>query len=31
MPRGKEFTEDILETFKNVEFLLNGMINDRGF
>ena len=30
MPRGKEFTEDILDTFKNVEFLLNGMINDRG-
>jgi uncharacterized protein (UPF0147 family) len=30
LPRGKEFTDDILETFKNVEFLLNGMCNDRG-
>ncbi len=30
MPRGPEFTEDILDTFSKVDYLLNGMINDRG-
>ena len=30
MPRGPEFTEDILDAFSKVDYLLNGMINDRG-
>ncbi|MFX0012572.1 MAG: UPF0147 family protein [Candidatus Hermodarchaeota archaeon] len=30
MPRGKEFTEEILDAFQKVELLLNGMIKDRG-
>ncbi|NHJ24129.1 MAG: hypothetical protein EAX89_06115 [Candidatus Lokiarchaeota archaeon] len=30
MSRGKEFTDEILETFQKVEYLLNGMMNDRG-
>jgi uncharacterized protein (UPF0147 family) len=30
LPRGKEFTSEILDTFQKIEFLLNGMINDRG-
>jgi len=30
MPRGAEFTEEILDTFSKVDYLLNGMINDRG-
>ncbi len=30
MTRGPEFTEDILDTFSKVDYLLNGMINDRG-
>ena len=30
MPRGPEFTEEILTVFSNVDNLLNGMINDRG-
>jgi hypothetical protein len=30
MPRGTEFTEEILDTFSKVDYLLNGMINDRG-
>jgi uncharacterized protein (UPF0147 family) len=30
LSRGKEFTDEILETFQKVEYLLNGMINDRG-
>ena len=30
MPRGAEFTEEILDVFSNVDNLLNGMINDRG-
>ena len=29
MPRGKEFTEEILKAFQNVQILLEGMINDR--
>ncbi|MBY8988258.1 MAG: UPF0147 family protein [Candidatus Lokiarchaeota archaeon] len=30
MPRGPEFTEEILDVFSKVDYLLNGMINDRG-
>ena len=30
MSRGPEFTEEILDTFSKVDYLLNGMINDRG-
>ena len=30
MPRGNEFTEEILDTFEKVDYLLNGMIQDRG-
>ena len=30
MPRGNEFTEEILDTFEKVDYLLNGMIKDRG-
>ena len=30
MPRGPEFTEEILDAFSKVDYLLNGMINDRG-
>jgi len=30
MPRGEEFTEEILDAFSKVDYLLNGMINDRG-
>jgi len=30
LSRGKEFTDEILETFQKVEYLLNGMMNDRG-
>ena len=30
MSRGPEFTEAILDTFSKVDYLLNGMINDRG-
>ena len=30
MPWGPEFTDDILDTFSKVDYLLNGMINDRG-
>ena len=30
MPRGPEFTEAILDAFSKVDYLLNGMINDRG-
>ncbi len=30
MPRGPEFNEEVLDTFSKVDFLLNGMINDRG-
>jgi len=30
MPRGAEFTEEILDAFSKVDYLLNGMINDRG-
>ena len=30
MPRGDEFTEEILDAFSKVDYLLNGMINDRG-
>lgn len=29
MSREKEFTEDIIDTFRKVETLLNGMMNDR--
>jgi len=29
MPRGNEFTEDILDLFSKVEQLLTGMISDR--
>lgn len=29
MPRGKEFTEEILQEFENVEILLQGMMKDR--
>ncbi|MHA1234425.1 MAG: UPF0147 family protein [Promethearchaeota archaeon] len=30
MPRGPEFTEDILDAFSKVDYLLNGLITDRG-
>jgi len=30
MPRGPEFTEEIIDVFSKVDFLLTGMINDRG-
>jgi uncharacterized protein (UPF0147 family) len=30
MPRGPEFTEEIIDAFSKVDYLLNGMINDRG-
>ncbi len=30
MPRGEEFTEEILDAFSKVDYLLSGMINDRG-
>lgn len=30
MPRGPEFTEEILDAFSKVDYLLSGMINDRG-
>ena len=30
MPRGNEFTEDVLDTFEKVDFLLSGLIKDRG-
>ena len=30
MPRGPEFTEEIVDAFSKVDYLLNGMINDRG-
>ena len=30
MSRGPEFTEEILDAFSKVDYLLNGMINDRG-
>ncbi len=30
MLRGPEFTEEILDTFSKVDYLLTGMINDRG-
>ena len=30
MPRGDEFTAKILDTFEKVDYLLNGMIKDRG-
>jgi len=30
LPRGNEFTEEILDTFEKVDYLLNGMIKDRG-
>jgi len=30
LPRGNEFTEEILDTFEKVDYLLNGMIQDRG-
>ncbi|MFX0058805.1 MAG: UPF0147 family protein [Candidatus Hodarchaeota archaeon] len=29
MPRGKEFTEEVLDVFDKVIHLLNGMMNDR--
>ena len=30
MPRGPKFTEEIVDAFSKVDYLLNGMINDRG-
>ena len=30
MSRGDEFTEEILDTFEKVDFLLSGLIKDRG-
>jgi len=30
MPKGPEFTEEILDAFSKVDYLLSGMINDRG-
>ncbi|MHA1444893.1 MAG: UPF0147 family protein [Candidatus Hodarchaeales archaeon] len=30
MPRGPEFTDDILDAFSKVDYLLNGLITDRG-
>ena len=30
VPRGPEFTEEILDAFSKVDYLLSGMINDRG-
>jgi len=30
MPRGPEFTEEILDTFSQVDYLLGGLISDRG-
>jgi len=30
MPRGPEFTEEILDAFSKVDYLLNGLITDRG-